>query len=103
MLHKSWGIVNVVSVSGIAGHPGQSQLLGREGRMIAFTKRSRSSSRRAASRSTRRSGLVDTEIIGHLKDDVRKEFSGASRWLASARPRRSRAVSASSRRRRPRT
>jgi 3-oxoacyl-[acyl-carrier protein] reductase len=39
MLHRGWGrIVNVVSVSGISGHAGPGELLGREGGLIAMTK-----------------------------------------------------------------
>jgi 3-oxoacyl-[acyl-carrier protein] reductase len=39
MLHKGWGrIVNVVSVSGISGHVGQTNYSAAKGGLIAFTK-----------------------------------------------------------------
>jgi 3-oxoacyl-[acyl-carrier protein] reductase len=76
MLHKGWGrIVNVVSVSGISGHVGQTNYSAAKGGLIAFTKAL------ALELATRRitvnavaPGLVSTEIIAHLKDDARQEF-----------------------------
>ena len=76
MLHKGWGrIVNVVSVSGISGHVGQTNYSAAKGGLIAFTKAL------ALELATRRitvnavaPGLVSTEIIAHLKDDAREEF-----------------------------
>ena len=39
MLHKGWGrIVNIVSVSGISGHAGQTNYSAAKGGLIAFTK-----------------------------------------------------------------
>ncbi|HYR46461.1 MAG TPA: SDR family NAD(P)-dependent oxidoreductase, partial [Thermoanaerobaculia bacterium] len=39
MLHKSWGrIINIVSVSGISGHAGQTNYSAAKGGLIAFTK-----------------------------------------------------------------
>ena len=39
MLHRRWGrIVNIVSVSGISGHAGQTNYSAAKGGLIAFTK-----------------------------------------------------------------
>ena len=76
MLHKSWGrIINVVSVSGIAGHPGQANYSAAKGGLIAFTKAlALELAERGITVNAVAPGLVDTEIIGHLKADVREEF-----------------------------
>ena len=76
MLHKSWGrIINVVSVSGIAGHPGQTNYSAAKGGLIAFTKAlALELAERNITVNAVAPGLVDTEIIRHLKDDARKDF-----------------------------
>jgi 3-oxoacyl-[acyl-carrier protein] reductase len=76
MLHRKWGrIVNVVSVSGISGHPGQTNYSAAKGGLIAFTKAlALELATRGVTVNAVAPGLVDTEIIAHLKDDVRAEF-----------------------------
>ncbi len=76
MLHKSSGrIINIVSVSGISGHAGQANYSAAKGGLIAFTKAlALEFAPRAITVNAVAPGLVDTEIIAHLKDSARKEF-----------------------------
>lgn len=76
MLHKGWGrIVNVVSVSGISGHVGQTNYSAAKGGLIAFTKAlALELATRQITVNAVAPGLVLTEIIAHLKDDAREEF-----------------------------
>jgi 3-oxoacyl-[acyl-carrier protein] reductase len=76
MLHKSWGrIINVVSVSGISGHPGQTNYSAAKGGLIAFTKAlALELAERGITVNAVAPGLVDTEIIAHLKPEAREEF-----------------------------
>ena len=76
MLHKGWGrIVNVVSVSGISGHAGQTNYSAAKGGLIAFTKAlALELATRQITVNAVAPGLVSTEIIAHLKDDAREEF-----------------------------
>ncbi|MEP6994818.1 MAG: beta-ketoacyl-ACP reductase [Acidobacteriota bacterium] len=76
MLHKNWGrIVNVVSVSGISGHPGQTNYSAAKGGLIAFTKAlALELATRGITANCVAPGLVDTEIIAHLKGEAREEF-----------------------------
>jgi len=76
MLHKSWGrIINIVSVSGISGHPGQTNYSAAKGGLIAFTKAlALEMAERAITVNAVAPGLIDTEIIAHLKPEAREEF-----------------------------
>jgi 3-oxoacyl-[acyl-carrier protein] reductase len=76
MLHKSWGrVVNIVSVSGISGHAGQANYSAAKGGLIALTKAlALELAPRGITVNAVAPGLVETEIIAHLKEDVRKEF-----------------------------
>jgi 3-oxoacyl-[acyl-carrier protein] reductase len=78
MLHKNWGrIINIVSVSGIAGHPGQANYSAAKGGLIAMTKAlALELATRGITANAVAPGLIDTEIIAHLKEDARKEFLG---------------------------
>ena len=76
MLHKSWGrIINIVSVSGISGHPGQVNYSAAKGGLIAFTKAlALELATRGITVNAVAPGLVETEIIAHLKPEARREF-----------------------------
>jgi 3-oxoacyl-[acyl-carrier protein] reductase len=76
MLHKGWGrIVNVVSVSGISGHAGQTNYSAAKGGLIAFTKAlALELATRQITVNAVAPGLVSTEIIAHLKEEAREEF-----------------------------
>jgi 3-oxoacyl-[acyl-carrier protein] reductase len=88
MLHRGWGrVVNVVSVSGISGHAGQANYSAAKGGLIAFTKAlALEFAPRSITVNAVAPGLVDTEIIAHLKEEARREFLGRIPMARFGRP-----------------
>ena len=76
MLHKRWGrIVNIVSVSGISGHPGQANYSAAKGGLIALTKAlALELATRGITVNAVAPGLISTEIIAHLKENEVQKF-----------------------------
>jgi len=76
MLHKSWGrIINIVSVSAVSVHPGQANYSAAKGGLIALTKAlALELATRGITVNAVAPGLVETEIIAHLKPEARRDF-----------------------------
>jgi 3-oxoacyl-[acyl-carrier protein] reductase len=76
MLHKGWGrIINIVSLSGIRGYPGQTNYSAAKGGLIAFTKAlAWEMAKRGITVNALAPGLIDTEIVAHLKEDAKRRL-----------------------------
>lgn len=88
MLHRKWGrIVNVVSVSGISGHVGQTNYSAAKGGLIAFTRAlALELATHGITVNAVAPGVIDTEIIAHLKGDARAELTGRIPMARFGRP-----------------
>ncbi len=88
MLHRKWGrIVNVVSVSGISGHVGQTNYSAAKGGLIAFTKAlALELATHGITVNAVAPGVIDTEIIAHLKEEARTELTGRIPMARFGRP-----------------
>jgi 3-oxoacyl-[acyl-carrier protein] reductase len=88
MLHRKWGrIVNVVSVSGISGHAGQTNYSAAKGGLIAFTKAlALEMATHGITVNAVAPGVIDTEIIAHLKEAARVELTGRIPMARFGRP-----------------
>ncbi len=76
MLKARWGrIINVSSVAGIAGNPGQTNYSAAKAGMIAFTKSlAQEVGSRGITVNAVAPGLVETELIGHLDEAARQRL-----------------------------
>lgn len=76
MLKARWGrIINVSSVAGIAGNPGQTNYAAAKAGMIAFTKSlAQEVGSRGITVNAVAPGLVETELIAHLDEAARKRL-----------------------------
>ncbi len=76
MLKARWGrIINVSSVAGIAGNPGQTNYSAAKAGMIAFTKSlAQEVGSRGITVNAVAPGLVETELIAHLDEAARKRL-----------------------------
>lgn len=77
MKQKSGDIVNISSVSGIFGLPGQTNYSASKGGMNAFTKALAKEVARYGIRvNAVAPGFIETEILSHLTEDKKKEITG---------------------------
>jgi 3-oxoacyl-[acyl-carrier protein] reductase len=76
MLKARWGrIINISSVAGIAGNPGQTNYSAAKAGMIAFTKSlAQEVGSRGITVNAVAPGLIETELIAHLDEAARKRL-----------------------------